>query len=146
MKKPLARKLPSAITLICNFRSGVRYILSYTIKKIIFCLGLSIFLSLILSPFLLRAQIKSPPGSVKVVKYTSQDLRDPFQSPFEIGEQGPAQAAVEIRLPSLEVQGMVWDSKMPQAIINNIAVKVGEVIECVEILYIRRAGVYVLYQ
>ena len=117
------------------------------LKKIIFCLGLLTFLLLILTYPLVRAQIKPKKSfttKARKVRYTSQDLRDPFQSPFEMGEsptEGPA-----VGLPQLTVQGMVWGSKMPQAIINNTVVKVGEVIEGAEILDIRKEGVYVLYQ
>ena len=49
-------------------------------------------------------------------------------------------------LAHLQVQGIVWGTEMPQAIINNTVVRVGEIIGEVEILDIRKEGVYVLYQ
>ena len=158
MKKTLPRKLPSAITLMYNFRSGIRYILSYTIKKAIFCLGFLALLSSILAFPLPGAQLNPKPGFAEKVEYTSQDLRDPFQSPFELykpveepveepGEEPEEKPPPVIGgLSDLEVQGIIWGSKTPQAIINNTVVKAGEVIEGAEILAIRKEGVYVLYE
>lgn len=111
----------------------------YLFRKIIFCLGLLLLLSQ-------RAQAKG-------VSYTSQNLRDPFRSPFEMRliaidqeeEQGPVQP-IGHDLPHLSVQGMIWGTGMPQAIINNSVVKVGQTISEAEILDIRKEGVYLLYQ
>ena len=114
-------------------------------KKIIFCLGFLTASSLILSHSLSRAQGSSKGTPVKRVKYTSQDLPDPFKSPFE-REEAVGEPTVTAGLPHLEVQGMVWGSKMPQAIINNTVVTAGEVIEGAEIIDIRKEGVYVLYE
>ena len=54
--------------------------------------------------------------------------------------------APEAGLSHLQVQGMVWSSKMPQAIINDTVVSIGEVIDDAEILDIRKEGIYLLYQ
>lgn len=119
------------------------------LKKLTFCLGFLALLSLILAFPLPGAQLNPKPGFAEKVEYTSQGLRDPFQSPFELFEaveelegKGPVVGG----LPHLEVQGMVWDSSLPQAIINNTVLRVGEVIEGAEILAIRREAVYVLYE
>ncbi len=124
---------------------------SYLLKKTIFSFGLLITLSLILTYSLLMAQIISKVSSGKEVKYTSQHLRDPFQSPFEmmqmdIGPVEPEPTTIGYGLPHLQVQGMIWGSEMPQVIINNTVVKVGEVIEDAKILDIRKEGVYVLHE
>ena len=118
------------------------------LRKAIFCLGFLTLLSLILPFPLPGAQLNPKPGFAEKVEYTSQGLRDPFQSPFEFFEpleEPKEKAPVVGGLPHLEVQGMVWGSKVPQAIINNTVVRVGEVIEGAEILVIRKEGVYVLY-
>ena len=134
-------------------RSGIRYILSYTIKKLTFCLGFLTLLSLILTSPLPGAQFNPKPGFFKSVEYTSQDLRDPFQSPFELFKpveepERPKKEEAPIvgGLSYLEVQGIVWGSSMPQAIINNTVVREGETIEGAEILAIRKEGVYVLHE
>lgn len=87
------------------------------------------------------------------VRYTSGDLRDPFQSPFE-PEEAPYRLKpepelpkpIKAPLPGLEVQGMIWSSKMPQAIINNTVLRIGDVIEGAEISDIRKEGIYILYE
>ena len=111
----------------------------YLFKKIVFCLGLLLLL---------------PQKALAIqVSYTSQNLRDPFQSPFEMRliaiEEEEEQRPVEpigYDLPHFSVQGMVWGTQMPQAIINNSVVKVGETIAGAEVLDIRKEGVYLLYQ
>lgn len=80
----------------------------------------------------------------KKVEYTGQDMRDPFQSPFEL-EEGLPTATSKADVSNLEVQGMVWGSTAPQAIINNTVVKIGDVIDGAQVLDIRKEGVYLLY-
>ena len=120
------------------------------LRKVIFCLGFLTLLSSILALPLPGAQLNPKPGFAEKVEYTSQDLRDPFQSPFELYKpvEEPEEKPPPVRggLSHLEVQGIIWDSKIPQAIINNTVVKAGEVIEGAEILAIRKEGVYVLYE
>ncbi|MEE9316452.1 MAG: hypothetical protein V3U97_05020 [bacterium] len=120
------------------------------LRKVIFCLGFLTLLSSILAFPLPGAQLNPKPGFAEKVEYTSQDLRDPFQSPFElykpVGEPEGKPPSVIGGLSQLEVQGIVWGSKPPQAIINNTVLKAGEVIEGAEILSIRKEGVYVLYE
>ena len=119
------------------------------LKKLTFCLGFLSLLSLILTFSLAGAQLSPKPGLPKV-EYTGQGLRDPFQSPFELYKpvEEPEEKPPPVigGLSHLEVQGIIWDSKIPQAIINNTVVKAGEVIEGAEILAIRKEGVYVLYE
>ena len=117
-------------------------------KKRFFCLWLFVVILLLLSSFLVEAQVKAKKNEVKKVEYTSQDLRDPFRSPFEMEKvlDKGAGVAPEAGLSHLQVQGMVWSSKMPQAIINDTVVRIGEVIDGAEILDIRKEGIYMLYQ
>lgn len=115
-------------------------------KKRFFYLWLFVVILLLLSSFLLEAQVKAKKSGAKEVEYTSQDLRDPFRSPFEMEKVLDKGVAPEAGLSQLQVQGMVWSSKMPQAIINDTVVRIGEVIEGAEILDIRKEGIYVLYQ
>lgn len=98
------------------------------------------------------------------VQYTSHHLRSPFKSPFET-EMGlePKQKKepktkkkkeksekkstpkAQVELPDLHVQGMIWDSDMPQAIINNTVLRIGESIEGAKLLDIRKEGVHLQY-
>ncbi len=115
------------------------------------------FLSLRLICCLGKAQGSPEEGSMKKVEYTSQDLRDPFQSPFEVISAQEQEEEIEmmeqieelpleVGLPHIQVQGMIWDSEAPQAIINNTVVGKGELVEDIEILDIRKEGIYVLYE
>jgi hypothetical protein len=100
-------------------------------------------------------------GAVKEVTYTSEYLRDPFKSPFEIEaeaykpeskpEVGPSPVLEPVKpiktvLPGLDVQGIIWGAEIPRAIINDRVVTVGEVVAEAEVLDIRKEGVYILYQ
>ena len=118
------------------------------VRKIGIGFGFITVAALILLCPLAKAQLKSQSKPVEVL-YTSADLRDPFLSPFEKGEsraiQGAGPATVPV-LSNLKVQGMVWGSQMPQAIINNMVLSVGDVIEGAEIIDVRKDGVYLLFE
>ncbi|MBL7085393.1 MAG: hypothetical protein ISS43_04730 [Candidatus Omnitrophica bacterium] len=119
----------------------------FLLKRSIFCLGFLASLTLFLIYSLNRVQASPQKETARKVKYTSYNLRDPFQSPFEMVEAETIEPTViGADLPHLRVQGIVWGSKVPQAIINNTVVKVGEIIEGAEIIDIRKEGVYVLYE
>lgn len=83
------------------------------------------------------------------IKYKSSQLRDPFQSYLikEDKDQG-VQAQDEgnlvkptIDLNLLEVQGIIWGCKIPQAIINNKVLAIGDSINGAEILSIDKGGI-----
>ena len=52
----------------------------------------------------------------------------------------------EVPLPKLTVTGVIWNSKRPQAIINQNVVDVGDDIEGVKIMGIRKTAIDVLFQ
>ncbi len=96
------------------------------------------------------------PKEEKGVLYGLDDSITPFQSPIkdkreiEIADEG-------IVLPSMTFQGMIWNSRRPQAIINNKVYDVGDVIEIsagilkdsgykVKIGDITKDGVYLRYK
>jgi len=51
----------------------------------------------------------------------------------------------ELPLPFLGIQGIIWNTDTPQAIINNQVVKIGDKIENVEIIDIDKQGIKVDY-
>ena len=116
-------------------------------KKIVFCLGLLTFCLSLLVYSLARAQLSPERTDARRVEYTSEALPDPFESPWErqkvLTEEPPT---IGYDLPQLKVQGMVWGTEMPQAIINNTVVKIGEFVQGAEVIDIRREGIYVLYE
>lgn len=87
------------------------------------------------------------------VQYNSGGLRDPFQSPMakkEILPLGEKQEVIgkkiELVKPGsdvgeLKIQGTIWGGKVPQAIINDEVLGVGDKIEGVEILNIDKDGI-----
>jgi hypothetical protein len=85
------------------------------------------------------------------VKYKSADLRDPFIS--EIAEkkeesligQGEELNKPTFDLNALNVQGIIWGGKIPQAIINNKVLSVGSLINEAEILSIDKTGITVSF-
>lgn len=76
-------------------------------------------------------------------KYSAQNLRDPFKEP----QQEDTQQLQEVQLPEMKVQGVIWGTKIPQAIINNTVVKPGDVVfGGVKILEIKPEGIVVFFK
>ncbi|MDD5476603.1 MAG: hypothetical protein PHG87_00105 [Candidatus Omnitrophica bacterium] len=83
------------------------------------------------------------------IKYRSGQLRDPFVSVMVKEGKKPSlqeQEAAELKRPkinlsALEVQGIIWGAKVPQAIINNKVLVAGDSINGAEILSIDKKGV-----
>lgn len=88
-------------------------------------------------------------GEIATVKYTSGGLRDPLKNILKEEKVSPVLEPVEeevIYLPPLYVQGMVWGVEPVKAIINNQVVGKGDVILEVQVLDIKKDGVYLLYK
>ena len=82
------------------------------------------------------------------VEYKEEEgLRDPYQSPIkeEVVEEALQEQVPIDPLPSLTIQGMVWGGTLPQAIINNKVVKIGDTIEGVRIIGIKKEGITVFF-
>jgi hypothetical protein len=73
-----------------------------------------------------------------------ENARDPFKPALE-EEQDKEVPEQEEKLPELTVQGLIWGSSLPQAIVNNKVVKVGDKIEGAEVVSIDKQGVTVLF-
>jgi hypothetical protein len=84
------------------------------------------------------------------LKYTAQDSRDPFQSATsgqpQPGAESGVPAAEKKALPQLTVQGVIWGGNLPQAIINNKVLKVGDTIEGAQVKNIGKEGITVLFE
>lgn len=83
------------------------------------------------------------------IKYKSSQLRDPFQS-YLIKEEKDRGVEAQgegnlvkpkIDLSLLEVQGIIWGGKLPQAIINGKVLAIGDSINGAEILSIDKGGI-----
>jgi hypothetical protein len=81
------------------------------------------------------------------VQYESSKMRDPFRSylieevPKEVPAENAELAKPKLDLNKLQVQGVIWGVKAPQAIINNKVLKIGDLIEGAEILSIEKKGI-----
>lgn len=89
------------------------------------------------------------------VEYTENNSRDPFEPYIKEEEMEPDQPTAEnmpvpppvkpeLKVP-MTVQGIIWGGSIPQAIINNKVVKVGDKIEEAEITAIGKDGIEVSY-
>lgn len=58
----------------------------------------------------------------------------------------PTPEAQQIQLPSLIISGLIWDSDRPQAIINNQIIDIGDRIEDMLVIAIRKQEIDVEYQ
>ncbi len=82
-----------------------------------------------------------------VVEYASSKLRDPFRTylikdepkPFPRENADLTKPALD--LGKLEVQGIIWGVKIPQVIINNKVLTIGDLIAGAEILSIEKKGI-----
>lgn len=84
------------------------------------------------------------------IEYKAAGLRDPFEGPT-VKKSGDDERAAEPKVsrvppPDLIVQGLIWGGDIPQAIINNKVVKVGDTIQGVKIITITKDGVTVLFE
>ncbi|MFH1655930.1 MAG: hypothetical protein ABH954_04915 [Candidatus Omnitrophota bacterium] len=85
--------------------------------------------------------------------YTADQYRDPLKSwlPDKEIEVGPVGPARPLRTegpdgPRFIIQGMVWDTDLPQAIIDGVVYKVGDQFQDAKILEISKDGVKLLYR
>lgn len=87
---------------------------------------------------------------VPVLNYNAGSLRDPFKSCLPKVEKKPAEAPVaavksEVRLPAMNLQGVIWEGRIRQAIIDNNVFTIGQNVHGAEIIGILKEGVKFLY-
>lgn len=91
------------------------------------------------------------------IDYTAQDLRDPFSSVIpevavepetekEPVEEETEKTEIPVSLPEFNIQAIVWDSPVLQAIINGKILGIGDTIEGAEITNITREGIDIIYK
>lgn len=85
------------------------------------------------------------------VEYTAAGFTDPFEiflKKDDKDEKEAVSASGEARakpLPVLTVQGVIWGSGLPLAIINNKVVKSGDIVDGVQITVIKKEGITILF-
>lgn len=86
-----------------------------------------------------------------VMEYKSGKLRDPFkmyvikEEPKELPQKDAGLIKPELDLSKFKVQGIIWGVKIPQAIINDKVVTIGDLVEGAEILSIDKKGITLSY-
>ena len=83
-----------------------------------------------------------------VVEYRAQGLRNPFEQSALIPQATEGEVGLKPeagKLPQLTIQGIIWGSNIPQAIINNKVAKVGDILEGAEVTEINKKGVIILF-
>lgn len=82
------------------------------------------------------------------VEYNAGSLKDPFVSSTEkrddLSQGSPGEQGSQSQMVSLDVQGLIWGGRFPQAIINNKVVKVGDEVGGAKVIDIAKDGVVVL--
>lgn len=85
------------------------------------------------------------------ISYDASDLRDPFttylpQKSTEAPKEESLQPQVEVKLPEMNIQGIVWQTTNPQVIIDGQVLKLGDTINGAKIIKITKEGISFLYQ
>ena len=83
------------------------------------------------------------------LEYTAGRDKNPFKSYLPEKEKKAKKLnknAKPLNPPKLEVQGIIWGTSLPQAIINSKVVKVGDTLEGVEIKSISKDGVIIIFE
>ncbi|MFH1783204.1 MAG: hypothetical protein ABH848_06270 [Candidatus Omnitrophota bacterium] len=95
----------------------------------------------------LDVKAKAVPKAVKAIPYSAGKENSPFRGPFDrVSDEAT------VSLPSMNLEGMVWNSIRPQAIINNSVFDVGDVIVTdsegfeAKIIDITREGIHIKYK
>ena len=97
-------------------------------------------------PIFEKADEDAEPLISTAVGYVSSNLRDPFVWFGSRNKTEDKEQASGVSPPTISLEGMVWDSQMPQAIINGQIAKAGDTVSGCKIIQIDRDGVMVSYQ
>ncbi|MFA5088329.1 MAG: general secretion pathway protein GspB [Candidatus Omnitrophota bacterium] len=96
------------------------------------------------NPFI--PQLPSPTETqISEAKPKPTDIKPPQPQQPRPASSAKKIEEVEIKLPSLTISGLVWNSDRPQAIINDQVIDIGMSIENATITKISKAGIVVEY-
>lgn len=97
------------------------------------------------------------PRRERPISYNVDIKKIPFRSPFEKDQEAEPSASAggeDIALPAMTLQGMVWNSVRPQAIINSMVYDIGDTLagigreedgDTVKVKDITKDGIYLRY-
>jgi len=97
--------------------------------------------------------LAAPGSATAIVEFNVVFARDPFTPMFPAKEakegsltQGPFLKEEVIQPPTLIVQGLVWGTNLPQAIVENKVVRIGDHIKEAEVVRIDKEGIMISYK
>jgi hypothetical protein len=98
-------------------------------------------------PVLGRQETPDKQGAVVLkskITYEASVLRDPFKKYSETDISQPQESGAPV-LPEMTVSGIIWGTAIPQAIINDKVVKIGDTIDEVKIININKDFISVVF-
>jgi len=90
------------------------------------------------------------PKTIEEISYKKTE-KDPLKNIFaqfleRLRRRVPEKEIEKFSIPDLNIEGLIWNSDMPQAIINGSVVKIGDYIEGVKIVGIDKKGITIDYE
>jgi hypothetical protein len=87
------------------------------------------------------------PETEEQVRRRKVEFREAQEEPFGIqGHKEESAVQDSGQAPPLEVQGLLWGGDLPQAVINEKIVKVGDIVDGAKVLSIEKKGVTVFFE
>ena len=90
------------------------------------------------------------PKTIEEISYKKTE-KDPLKNIFaqfleRLRRRVPEKEIEKFSIPDLNIEGLIWNSDMPQAIINGSVVKIGDYIEGVKIVGIDKKGITIEHE
>ena len=90
------------------------------------------------------------PKTIEEISYKKTE-KDPLRNIFaqflkRLRKAVPEKEIEKLPIPDLNIEGLIWNSDMPQAIINGSVVKIGDYIEGVKVVEIDKKGITIEYE
>ncbi len=95
-----------------------------------------------INPFIPKLPEKKPEIIEEIVVPTVEEIHPIVEEKVAVIE--PPKPVIEP--PLLTINGLVWNSEFPQAIVNNQIVKLGDTIEGVTVVGIHREGIDITFE
>ena len=108
---------------------------------------------------LFLSNITNIPKDIVMAQETDVNVRDPFLTCLPEKLQKAQEQAVskkkefeksipqeEIIPPNLTIKGLIWNTDLPQAIVNDSIIRIGDIIDEAEVLDITKEGISIRYR
>ena len=90
------------------------------------------------------------PKTIEEISYKKTE-KDPLKNIFaqfleKLRRRVSEKEIEKLPIPDLNIEGLIWNSDMPQAIINGSVIKIGDYIEGVKVIEIDKKGITIEYE